>query len=180
MQLLSLLILVTFVVLRNSFTIFNGKRDRTKVTSFIYWGRKLIEIAISFVVPALLLLGVIPIKTFSVLYILGVLLSLKGLVFMLWTRLCRNTDWGFMGDDSGETLFTGGPYRYTRHPYYAGAILVGIGLYLQLNYWLALLMIPVVFFIAYVIKKEDVFLEQRFGQTFIDYKKKTGVFPWFY
>ncbi|MEN9614473.1 MAG: Phospholipid methyltransferase [Candidatus Parcubacteria bacterium] len=85
-----------------------------------------------------------------------------------------------MGDDSGETLFTGGPYRFTRHPYYAGAILVGIGLYLQLNYWLALLMIPVAIFIAHVIKKEDVFLEQRFGQTFVDYKKKTGVVPWFY
>ncbi len=180
MKLLSLLILVAFVVLRNSFTIFNGKRDRRRVTAFIYAGRKLIEIAICFGVPGLLLFGVIPQKTFSVLYVLGILLSLKGLFFMLGTRLSRSKDWGFMGDDSGETLFTGGPYAYTRHPYYAGAILVGVGLYFQLNYWLALLMIPVIFFIAYVIKKEDAFLAQRFGQAFVDYKKKVGVFPWLY
>lgn len=180
MKLLSLLILVAFIILRNSFTIFNGKRDRAKVTSFIYWGRKLIEIMIYFAIPGLLLLGVIPEKTFPILYVLGSLLSLKGLFFMLWTRLSRDKDWGFMGDDSGEKLFTGGPYAYTRHPYYAGAILVGVGLYLQLNYWLAPLMIPVAFFVAYVVKKEDAFLEQKFGQTFVTYKKKVGVFPWVY
>lgn len=180
MKLLSFLILLAFIVLRNSFTIFNGERDRTRVTSFIYWGRKLIEIVICFGVPGLLLLGVIPQKTFLVLYVFGALISIKGLFFMLWTRLSRNKDWGFMGDDSGDSLFTGGPYAYTRHPYYAGAILVGVGLYLQLNYWLVPIMIPVAFFIAYVVKKEDAFLEQRFGQTFVEYKKKVGVFPWVY
>ncbi len=180
MKLLSLLVLVAFIVLRNSFTIFNGKCDRTKVTSFIYAGRKLVEIVICFGISGLILLGVIPQKTVLVLYVLGVLISIKGLFFMLWTRLSRNKDWGFMGDDSGETLFTGGPYVYTRHPYYAGAILVGIGLYLQLNYWLVPLMIPVALFVAYVVKKEDTFLEQRFGQIFVDYKKKVGVFPWWY
>lgn len=180
MQLLSFILLLAFILLRNSFTIFKGNRERTKVEGLIYWGRKLIEVSIYFAIPGLLLLGVIPKNTSQVAYVLGVLLSLKGLFFMLWTRLSRDKDWGFMGDDSGETLFTGGPYAYTRHPYYAGAILVGIGLYLQLNYWLALLMIPIMFFIAYVIKKEDAFLEQRFGQTFLAYKNKVGVFPWFY
>lgn len=96
MKLLSLLILVAFIVLRNSFTIFNGKQDRTKVTTFIYAGRKLIEIVICFGVPGLLLLGVIPERTFPILYVLGLLLSIKGLFFMLWTRLSRNKDWGFM------------------------------------------------------------------------------------
>lgn len=85
-----------------------------------------------------------------------------------------------MGDDSGEVLFTGGPYRFTRHPYYIGAILVGIGLYLQLNYVLAILMLPVIIFMIYVMKKEDNFLEQKFGQTYLEYKQKVGIFPWFY
>ncbi len=85
-----------------------------------------------------------------------------------------------MGDDSGDTLFTGGPYKFTRHPYYIGAILTGVGIYLQLNYWLVFLMAPVIFFILHVIKKEDHFLERKFGATYSEYKKRVGLIPWFY
>lgn len=85
-----------------------------------------------------------------------------------------------MGDDSGDVLFTDGPYKFTRHPYYVGAMLAGIGIYLQLNYWLTLLMLPVVLFMLYVIKKEDEFLEKRFGNAYSKYKRKVGIIPWFY
>ena len=57
MQLLSFILLLAFILLRNSFTIFKGNRERTKVESLIYWGRKLIEVSIYFAIPGLLLLG---------------------------------------------------------------------------------------------------------------------------
>ncbi len=180
MNLLTLFFLLGFIVFRNSFTLIQGKRNRKAVTLFIYWGRKTIEIIISFLVPALLLLEIIETKIFSPLYYLGVACSVFGLGFMVWTRFYRNKDWGFMGDDSGDTLFTGGPYNFTRHPYYIGAIFTGIGIYLQLNYWLTFLMLPVALFVLHVIKKEDDFLSNKFGGAYQEYKKKVGIFPWFY
>lgn len=180
MKLLTILLLLGFIVFRNSFTLIQGKRERKLVTSFIYWGRKTIEIVISFLIPILLILEIIKNNIVIPLYYLGVLFSVIGLLLMIWTRINRNKDWGFMGDDSGDTLFTGGPYRFTRHPYYVGAALTGIGIYIQLNYWLSLLMIPVIFFMWHVIKREDSFLEKKFGNAYLDYKDKTGVFPWFY
>lgn len=180
MKLVTLILLLFFIVFRNSFTLVQGKRDRRMVTLFIYWGRKFIEIFISFLVPILLLLEIIKTNISNPVYYFGVVLSVFGLGFMVWTRFNRDKDWGFMGDDSGDTLFTGGPYKFTRHPYYIGAILAGVGIYFQLNYWLAFLMIPVIFFILYVIKKEDNFLEKKFGGTYSEYKKKVGIFPWFY
>lgn len=150
------------------------------VTSFVYWGRKFIEIFISFLIPILLILEIIETNTINSVYYLGVFCSLLGLSLMVWTRFNRNKDWGFMGDDSGNVLFTDGPYKFTRHPYYVGAILAGIGIYLQLNYLLVILMLPVIFFVLYIIKREDKFLENKFGSVYLDYKNKVGVIPWFY
>jgi len=178
MKFITLLILLVFIGFRNSFTVFKGKRPRTKVTSFIYWGRKSIEIVISFLVPAFILFGFIETKTTAALYSIGLIASLFGLMLMVWTRLCRDKDWGFMGDDSGERLFVDGPYQLSRHPYYAGAIFVGIGLYLQLNYLLALLMLPVVLFILHVTKKEEDFLQNKFGEEYKEYKRRVGFLPW--
>ena len=180
MKLITIIILLLFFIFRNSFTLFKGKRSIAKVTSFIYWGRKLIEIFICFLIPIFLLLEIIETNISFTFYYIGVVISILGLLLMVSTRFNRDKDWGFMGDDTGNVLFTDGPYKFTRHPYYMGAIFVCIGLYLQLNYVLVLMMIPVVLFIMYSIKKEDLFLESKFGQKFVEYKNKVGIFPWFY
>lgn len=180
MIILTAIILITFIIFRNSFTLIKGKRNIKKVTSFIYIGRKVIEIFISFLIPILLIFNVIDQKIIIPLYYLGVTISIIGLIFMFFTRFYRNKDWGFMGDDSGDTFFTSGPYEFTRHPYYIGAIFVAIGIYLQLNYLLVVLIIPVIFFILHVIKKEEFFLQKKFGNKFMEYKGKVGIFPWFY
>lgn len=180
MKILSIIILIAFVLFRNSFTILKGKRSRTNVTLLIYWGRKLIEIFISFLIPLLLILEIIKTHIYAPIYYVGLAISILGLLLMALTRFYREKDWGFMGDKSGDKLFVGGTYKITRHPYYIGAIFVGIGLYLQLNYFLILAMLPVIIFIVYVMKKEDNFLEQKFGKEYLDYKNKVGIFPWFY
>jgi protein-S-isoprenylcysteine O-methyltransferase Ste14 len=151
-----------------------------RITSFVYWGRKVIEIIIYFVIPALILFEIIDMHTSLVLSWLGITLSIIGLCLMIWTRFNRDKDWGFMGDESSDILFTSGPYVFSRHPYYAGAILVALGIYLQLNYYLVILLIPAIVFIIHVIRKEDAFLEEKFGSQFTDYKKRVGVIPWFY
>ena len=98
---------------------------------------------------------------------------------MVLTRVNRKEDWGYMGDKTGGRLFTNGIYSVTRHPYYIGAIILGVGVYLILNSWFVLLMIPVILFIKKVIDNEDKYLLEKFGNEFIEYKKKVSVIPWF-
>src|SRR3989344_1456226 len=178
MKLTTFALLLLFIAFRNSFTLLQGKRSRKKMTAFIYWGRKIIEIVISFAIPILLLTEVIKTDIQPFPYYLGILLSIAGLLLMAWTRFYRNKDWGFMGDDAGETLFTKGPYGLTRHPYYVGAFLAGVGIYLQLNWAFTLLIIPVGFFMLYAAGKEDAFLMGKFDKKYAAYKKKVGVTPW--
>ncbi len=148
------------------------------MTAFIYWGRKIIEIVISFAIPILLLTEVIKTDIRPFPYYLGILFSIAGLLLMIWTRFYRNKDWGFMGDDAGGTLFTKGPYGITRHPYYIGAFLAGVGIYLQLNYAFVILMILVALFMIHAARKEDDFLMGKFDKKYAAYKKKVGILPW--
>ena len=93
MQLLSFILLLAFILLRNSFTIFKGNRERTKVESLIYWGRKLIECPFILRYPDFCCSG--DSKNTSQAYVLGVLLSLKGL-FLCCGHDCRVTKIGVL------------------------------------------------------------------------------------
>lgn len=71
-------------------------------------------------------------------------------------------------------IITSGLYRYSRNPVYiilcAGP--VGLGL-IFMTYWAMFAFIPaliVIYFTA--IKKEEQYLEKKFGQGYLDYKKK--------
>ncbi|MBA4367397.1 MAG: hypothetical protein C0403_07125 [Desulfobacterium sp.] len=72
-----------------------------------------------------------------------------------------------------EIIITG-IYRYTRNPMYVGMGLIqsaiGIGL---ANLWIILLL-PASFFTVYhiAIKHEEVYLEEKFGNSYINYKNQ--------
>jgi len=181
----TLAILAIFFAGRYSWSWIAGKREKTKVSKEIVSGRFWISVIVSAVLPLLLIFNtfnlfvVTRITYYPVaIYIIGLVLSLVGLVLMFLARLHRHKDWGFMGDDAGQVLFTKGVYSVTRHPYYAGAVFAGIGVYLVLNSWLVLIMLPVIFFMKKVIQKEDNFLFNKFGSEWQEYMNKTGIIPW--
>lgn len=71
-------------------------------------------------------------------------------------------------------IITSGLYKYSRNPIYliscAGPISLG---FIFLTYWAMFAFIPaliVVYFTA--VKKEEQYLEKKFGQEYLDYKKK--------
>lgn len=165
--------LLLFIILRNSFTLAHGKRSRQKRASFIYRGRKLSEILICFLIPALLLTGKLPMKDYGIVNQPGLLLSIAGLGLMFWTRQARKKDWGFMGDGPDQTLFTKGPYEISRHPYYDGIAFTGIGIYMQLNPWFVFCMFIPLCILQYAITTEETELAQKFGAQWIDYTKDT-------
>ncbi len=67
-----------------------------------------------------------------------------------------------------------GLYRYSRNPMYVGLIIVYICGTLLLNtFWLAFLLVPVLLGLRYfIIAKEETYLEQEFGDEYLQYKQQ--------
>jgi len=82
-------------------------------------------------------------------------------------------------------LLTTGPYALVRHPMYSGVIVfVGTGVALCLRSWI-LLTVPLVGAILFrlLIRREESYLEEKFGQQHRDYKARVGALipfirPW--
>lgn len=73
-----------------------------------------------------------------------------------------------------RVLVTTGIYRWTRNPIYLGFFLVygGIGVAAQ-SPWILILTLPLAIAVRYgVVAREEVYLERRFGDAYLDYKRR--------
>jgi protein-S-isoprenylcysteine O-methyltransferase Ste14 len=105
---------------------------------------------------------------------LGLLVALPGVALMVGAlRLFRD-----MGQDPKPWLATpgvisSGLYRFTRNPMYLSLALgqsaIGIGLG---NLWI-LLLVPLACVVVHIttIRYEEAYLERKFGEVYLDYKK---------
>jgi protein-S-isoprenylcysteine O-methyltransferase Ste14 len=78
-------------------------------------------------------------------------------------------------------LVTEGVFSVCRHPVYASALVCMTGVTLFFRSWL-LLTVPVVGYLAarIFVREEDAYLEEKFGQEFLDYKRRVNpLFPTF-
>jgi protein-S-isoprenylcysteine O-methyltransferase Ste14 len=64
-----------------------------------------------------------------------------------------------------------GPYRYTRNPDYLGQTLMYAGIAVVANSWWPLFLLPLVLIVVGhgVIRREERYLEEKFGQEYRDY-----------
>ena len=178
-------LLGVFFLGRYFWSLFEGKRNKMLVNKNTTKGRFWISIIIYALLPILIVLNpnniFTPLKISEdtiVVYFLGLIVSLLGLLFMFLARFHRQSDWGFMGDTAGQVLFTKGIYSITRHPYYVGAAMVIFGIYLILNSWSVLLVLFGIPFLKKVIGEEETFLSERFGDEWVKYKNRVGIIPW--
>jgi hypothetical protein len=84
-----------------------------------------------------------------------------------------------------DKLTTSGPYALVRHPLYVGTMFIAVGFVIMLKSYYA-----GAFFIAFMLfsywrtmKKEEVMLEEKFKEEYLEYKKKVpailpGIFPY--
>lgn len=73
-----------------------------------------------------------------------------------------------------NSLQTTGIYSFTRNPMYLGLMLVYSGIACFLGNWWNFILLPILAMIVqeYIIRREERYLARKFGQEFLDYKKK--------
>jgi protein-S-isoprenylcysteine O-methyltransferase Ste14 len=116
----------------------------------------------------------------DILKMLGILLFLIAL-FLLYKGI-----WKFIA--TGTTLVTMKPtsslqitgiYRFTRNPMYLGMVFSYLAITCFFGNWWHIILLPFLILIieTYVIKREEKYLERKFGQSYLDYRNK--VRRWF-
>jgi protein-S-isoprenylcysteine O-methyltransferase Ste14 len=109
----------------------------------------------------------------------GLGLMLFGAAFNVWGRIYLKTNWANhvrIYDD--QQLVTGGPYRIVRHPLYASIIWMFYGAAIAYLNPLAVVEITLIFIPAMIYRSnlEEQALIKTFGETYSNYRKKTGRF----
>jgi protein-S-isoprenylcysteine O-methyltransferase Ste14 len=150
-------------------------RDRSVARSPIHASsaRKLIKLvkafALLFFVCQTLFLDLLPIaeEPFALRF-LGAAIFSFGLATALMGRLQLGRNWSDLEESRilpGQSLTTGGIYRYIRHPIYSGDILLLVGLQLALNSWLVIaIAIPLS-----IVVKQALAEEAMLARTYPDY-----------
>jgi len=109
--------------------------------------------------------------------VVGVVLVVVGvwLIYWTWKTMAAHGEHPEPGEPT-ETLVTSGPFKRTRNPIYSGFLLIAAGLAIALN---AMAMLIAVFFgvaalTALVIRREEAYLERKFGKIYTKYENRTG------
>lgn len=101
-------------------------------------------------------------------------------VWICWHTWCLKTIVLWWREDR---LCTTGPYRFVRHPIYAGGILFFcLGISLMFNSWIILLF-PILLYPIYsiLVRKEEMMMTAVFGEEYKRYAAHTGrLFPRFF
>jgi protein-S-isoprenylcysteine O-methyltransferase Ste14 len=79
-----------------------------------------------------------------------------------------------------KVLVTKGIFRYTRNPMYIGLMTMLIGISMLLGSFSPLIIIPLLFFILHTkfVLREEKWMEEWFGSTYLEYKSKTPRWLW--
>jgi protein-S-isoprenylcysteine O-methyltransferase Ste14 len=72
------------------------------------------------------------------------------------------------------TIVETGLFRFTRNPLYLGLTLLYIGLSLLLNTWWSLFLLVPVWLVMHfaVVRREEAYLERKFGQSYLAYRER--------
>jgi protein-S-isoprenylcysteine O-methyltransferase Ste14 len=118
----------------------------------------------------------IKILSFSLHTYIGIIISVTGLILLIVAVL----NFKKIGTNAPPwmptlKISTKGIYHYTRNPMYVGFffLIAGIGVIFASG-WIFILLLPYCWFMHYgVIKREERYLKQKFGQEYLHYKSST-------
>ena len=108
--------------------------------------------------------------------VIGLVLIIVGLWFIYWTfKEMRSHGEHPEPGRATETLVTTGPFARTRNPIYSGFLLIGAGI-ATLSNALAILagvFVGVAALQVLVVRREEAYLERKFGEVYREYTKAT-------
>ena len=106
----------------------------------------------------------------------GLLMILLGLSLRVWTRLTAGGMYsGYVHIRVQHVLVTDGPYRFVRHPGYAGFVVMALGLAIGYSSWIGLAAIPLLLLpgLGYRMRVEEHLLIDMFGDEYRLFSLKT-------
>ena len=106
---------------------------------------------------------------------IGLALTVAGIGFALLARFYLGRNWsGVVTVKQDHELIRSGPYRFLRHPIYAGLLLALIGTEIVFGRGWAFLVVGMVLLIfVYKIRLEEQFMIEQFGEEYLQYKRET-------
>jgi protein-S-isoprenylcysteine O-methyltransferase Ste14 len=110
-----------------------------------------------------------------IIYVLGGIWILLGLSLFMWALITfRRAGTSPIPHVPTTALTSKGPYSLTRNPMYLSMAMFCVGISLEVNMLWPLLSVPLVVIIIdrIVIRKEERYLEERFGDEYRQYKKR--------
>lgn len=111
----------------------------------------------------------------AIMYTLGVIWILLGLLLLIWAMMTfRRAGTSPIPHVPTATLTAAGPYRWTRNPMYLAMGLISVGISLAGNALWPLLFVLVVLVLIdrLVIRKEERYLDAKFGDAYRQYKSR--------
>jgi protein-S-isoprenylcysteine O-methyltransferase Ste14 len=106
--------------------------------------------------------------------LLGVLLTVAGVLFACWARHILGSNWSSEVQlKQDHELIERGPYRLVRHPIYTGILLGLLGTALLLGEWRALLGFAIMFVSFWrKLRLEETWLSEYFGPKYGEYMQR--------
>jgi len=107
--------------------------------------------------------------------VLGIGLVAKGLFVSGWAlRTFRREGTSEKTNKPTTMIIVTGPFRFTRNPIYGGFIAIYFGVTFLANALWPVLLFPIVLVVMHygVIKREERYLERKFGKEYLEYKSK--------
>jgi len=95
-------------------------------------------------------------------------------LIMYFQRSFKKAETNIKPWEPTRNIITTGVYAYSRNPIYLAFIFfpIGLGIFFD-NLWVLLSFIPALFTVYHIaIKKEEAYLEEMFGEEYLNYKKK--------
>lgn len=121
----------------------------------------------------------VPSGVAATLLVLGQLCFWASILLAIWARESIGLHWAHAADFQiipGQDLVTDGPYRYVRHPLYLSLFLVFLSAELSVTSYGVVLALPLLWFMGWQARREDLLLARHFGELYADYASRTGRF----
>ena len=144
-------------------------------------GHLLQSFGLMFAIIAAFLLPYLPIFSFvnfapvnPALSSVGVILCVAGMAFLVWARQHLGKNWSqTVSAKIGHELVMSGPYRYVRHPMYAGGLLAAIGSAIVCGGAFIFLLVILGALFLWRVGAEDKLMAEQFPNEYLEYKKRT-------